>query len=219
MEINENQEFASFLAHDLRSPLAQIHSLITIMEMNPDPEFIKETGEKIKQLIELQLINYNDLLYYYKYDNSNPEPIELKAYSLNNLLNEIVEKWESIYPEYKNKIILDLNDSIQINCKKDLFNYILLTLLQRVFPYLNPSHVLLIQNQTSAQAKDLIITFDSDKFNWDELIKKFRKSDRDGLVKNLGLDLFQSIELGKLMGMKIHYQNNNSENKIYLSFE
>lgn len=212
------QELASFIAHDFRSPLAQIHSLITIMEMNPEPDFIAETGEKIKQIIELQLLNYNDLLYLFKYSAPSIDAIETKTFLLHNLITDNIEKWESIYPEYKNKIILDTDKSLEIKTKKEIFNYIIISLFQRIFPYLNPAHLLLIQSSSSAQANKIEIKFESHEFNWEELTQKFRIKDRGELVKNLGIEIYQSIAIGKKVGLEFDFQKLNSENQISISF-
>lgn len=216
------EQFAAIVSHDLKSPLNNISSLITLIKESPtcklDEEglemlsYIETSSDELKKLVDA-------ILYYYKYDNLEVNVTE--NIRLNDMLLYLIDlldtkkEFQFVLPEKNYKI----------KSNKTALGQIVYNLLSNAIKY-NDKAIGVISVTFSATTEfDIISIKDNgigiDKANFEKIFKIFEtlgKKDRDA-NKGTGIGLSTVQKLIQKLDGKIEVQSEigiGSEFKIYL---
>jgi signal transduction histidine kinase len=152
-EIDRLREFAAIISHNLKTPIAGIKMLATIMRESDDPKTIKDISREIYDAIHDLQMFYREMENIFRtahLPEDPPEPV-----TINEVLNEVLNQLKPLINQEKVEITTDFSEGQAILIRRISLKSILLNLLSNAIKYAKPGIPPKIHLRTTLSKKRL----------------------------------------------------------------
>ncbi|WP_373899430.1 sensor histidine kinase [Haloimpatiens sp. FM7315] len=175
VEINKKNDLVTYLAHDLKTPLASIIGYLSILDESKVPEDIRK--DYIKKLLK-KSYRLEDLTnQFFDITRFNLQEIPLNKTSLDAVFF-LEQLTEELYPLLKKKNLkfdIEVPKDMKIYVDGVLFARVLNNLLKNAIAYSNKDSVIKIRGKAEDSITELFIENDGDVISDEELKLIFQK--------------------------------------------
>lgn len=200
--IDEKNEIVGVIAHDLRSPVTKIQSLLQMLEMVE-----KEDEAQIFQLMQVvsndALSLIQDLIDLSRIDTTEPLELEKKRQLLgvDTLLNKLKASAQPLLEVKKSKLLIqEISEPIALFTNADFIKRALDNLISNAIKFSPAESLITIQVAVKEQFCSIIVTDSGPGFSIEDMQHMFKKFQRlsaqpTGMEQSTGLGLFIAKKL------------------------
>ncbi|MCB9205641.1 MAG: HAMP domain-containing histidine kinase [Flavobacteriales bacterium] len=188
------EQFAYITSHNLRTPAANLHSLLELLDSIENDEEKIAVQEKIKSSVDTMLLTLDDVSNVVR--QSSPQ-LDAAEMSFKKVIDEILAQEEYVLNEVEAKIDIDLQVQT-IFYPPDHFRSILQNLIENAIKYRNPVGPFRLELKTYMNGDRVVfectdngIGIDLDK-NRDKIFKLYKTIGKENNGKGVGLFLVRN---------------------------
>ncbi len=215
----ELEDFASTLSHDLRSPIANLKMLISIMGNSNTADKFEYTGKLKNQVDRLDdmILGLAEII-----DLKNTQNIVASKVSFEDILNVVKEELKREIEASKSIITTDFASLAQINYYEVYLHSIMLNLVSNAVKYRKDIPPV-IKIATHKEGNNIVLSVEDNGIGMDlkkmgeELFKPFRRFNESKEGKGIGLHIIKSMV--EKNGGRIEVTSNPGEGtrfKVYM---
>ncbi len=208
------EEFSSDISHELKTPLTSILGYIKMLKRwGKDNKEVLEESLDILESTTLSMINMVDTLLEI---SRTPESIVKEEFYIKDFLEELVEKYTKVYPEFKFKVYWEGKEKLSASKK----------ILEMIIGILIDNAV-----KNSLERKEIEMGYIVNKFfvkdygrgipkeEFSKIFERFYKLDKSRSSKGYGLGLSLAKKLAESIGFDIIVESREGEGSIFYIIE
>ena len=211
-------EFSQIIAHNLRSPVANIKSISNLMDSSNSLQEKEVLNQQIKISVDHMNVVFEDMMDALQVIQNTG--LKRSNISVKSTVKSILKQLEASFKEVHAEVVIDIDEGVAVDFHKMYFESILLNFLSNCIKYRDPNKTHLLVKISAEITKENTFISVADNGLGLDLKKHGRKL--FGLRKTFhrhkdarGLGLFMSRNQAQAMGAKIEVVSEVGEGSVF----
>jgi K+-sensing histidine kinase KdpD len=212
------EQFIAILGHDLRNPVGAISNSAQLLERLPVEDNVKNLAAVIRRSSHRVLGLIENILDFARGRMGSGIVLNVKAVNLANVLNEVIDELQSIWPGRTIETQFDL--STPVTCDSDRIAQLFSNLLSNALSYGKPDTPVKVLAKNHDGVFTLSVTNAGPEIPgtaMKHLFTAFSRSEAKAGQQGLGLGLYIAAEIARAHGGKINVVSAQNETSFTLT--